>query len=130
MIKRLLLTGAALASLAVTSVISASPASADGTLSLWTTDHVYRYGTAQFASYGEVFTACDTWSGNGEGISVNWYVVSNPSNHGEAYDSNGAGNSCATSNGSVTEGKEIAYRICRRDNGAYVFCSPYCYDYA
>ncbi len=130
MIKRVLLTGLALASLFLATVIGASPASADGTLSLWNGDHTAEYGYAHFASYGEVFTACDTWGGNGEGISVDWYVVSNPSNNGAAYDTSGADGKCATSNGNVTEGKTIAYRVCRRDNGAYVFCSKYYTDTA
>lgn len=114
----------------MTSLVSASPASADSTLSLWNSDHTARYGYASFASYGEIFEACDTWGGNGEGISVNWYVVSNPSNHSEAYDTSGADGKCAPSNGDIAEGREIAYRICRRDNGAYVFCSGYYRDYA
>jgi hypothetical protein len=129
MIKRLLLTGVALASLAVTSVINASPASADGTISLWNDTHQIQYGYGHFASTGEIFTACDTYA-DGRGVSVNWYVVANPSNHGEAYDSNGANNGCATSNATITEGRQIAYRVCRRDSGAYVFCSSYFYDYA
>jgi hypothetical protein len=129
MIKRLLLTGIALASLAVTSLVGAAPANADSTISIWTNDHTILRGTAHFASLGEIFTACDKYP-DGQGISVDWYVVSNPSNHGEAYDNDGANNGCATSNATITEGRQVAYRACRRDNGAYTFCSDYFRDTA
>jgi hypothetical protein len=129
MIKRLVLTGVALASLAVTSLVNASPASADSTISIWNSDHVIEYGYGHFASDGEIFTACDTFA-DGKGISVNWYVVANPANHGEAYDNNGADNGCAVSNATITERRDVVYRVCRRDNGAYVFCSEYFHDRA
>ena len=129
MIKRLLLTGTAVASMGVALLAGAAPANADGTISLWNSTHQILRGTAHFASYGEIFTACDKYA-DGYGISVNWYVVSNPSNNGEAYDKSGADGQCAVSNGSVTEGREVAYRACLRDNGAYVYCSDYFRDYA
>ncbi|MFL6163161.1 MAG: hypothetical protein ACJ74U_13135 [Jatrophihabitantaceae bacterium] len=80
--------------------------------SLWNSTHQILRGTAHFASLGEIFTACDKYA-DGYGISVNWYVVSNPSNHGEAYDKSGADSQCATSNATITEGRQVAYRACQ-----------------
>lgn len=130
MLKRLLLTGSALTALAAGSLVGAAPANADSTLSIWNDTHQILRGTAHFASLGEIFTACDKYA-DGFGISLDWYVVSNPSNHGEAYDKSGANDGkCATSNATITEGRKIAYRICLRDDGAYKFCSDYFNDYA
>jgi hypothetical protein len=130
MLKRLLLTATALASLAVASLVGATPANADSTLSIWNDTHQILRGTAHFASYGEIFTACDKYP-DGYGISLDWYVVSNPSNHGSAYDKSGANDGdCAVSNANITEGREVAYRICLRDDGAYKFCSDYFRDTA
>lgn len=65
-------------------------------------------GLGQFTSQGEWFYACDELA-DGYGVKVNWHVVDNPSNNGSAWDQSSGGD-CASSNGSIAEGKEVAYQ--------------------
>jgi hypothetical protein len=130
MFKRIATTGAAAGLLVAAGFLAASPAMADSTHYATNPNGQAHAGLGQFASVGEFFYACDEL-GDGFGVKVNWHVVSNPSNNGTAWAQGGSG-SCASSNGNVAEGNEVAYQICFTKNGSQVAgsCTGWFYDFA
>jgi len=130
MIKRMATLGTVAGTLLAAGFLAASPASADSTHYATNPDGQSHAGLGQFASYGEWFYACDELA-DGYGVKVNWHVVSNPSNNGSAWAQGGSG-SCASSNGNIAEGKQVAYQICFTKNGSQVAgsCTGWFYDYA
>jgi hypothetical protein len=126
--KRIAAVGASAGALVAAGLIGAAPASASSTHTVANPDGQPNSGLGQFASQGEWFYACDL-RGDSFGVKVDWHVVSNPSNNGSAWDRDSGGD-CASSNASVAEGNEVAYRICFTHNGVEVSCTGYYHDYA
>ena len=128
--KRITSVGITVGTLVAAAVLAASPASADSTITAANPDHQPNSGLGQFASQGEWFYACDLRA-DSYGVKVEWYVPSNPTNNGSAWDRSSGGD-CASSNASIAEGKAVNYRLCFTQDGVVLpkSCTPYFTDYA
>jgi hypothetical protein len=128
--KRIASVGISAGALVAAGLVAATPANADSTHYATNPKGQTHAGLGQFASRGEWFYACDLLA-DGYGVKVEWYVVSNPDNNGQAWDQSSGGD-CASSNANVVEGKEVNYRICFTQNGAVVIgsCTGWFIDFA
>jgi hypothetical protein len=128
--KRIAMVGLSAGTLVAAGLVGAAPASAG-------TSHAYCVtnpkgqacaGYGEFDDLGEWFYACDELA-DGYGVKVDWYVVDNPSNNGSAWDRDGANGNCASSNGTISEGKAVNWRICFTQT-VEVSCTGFFRDYA
>jgi hypothetical protein len=105
---------------------------AAGTANASSTNFIYWGGSAagegKFVSYGEHFYACDIKS-DGYGVRVDWYVGQS-TNSGSVYDTGGNDGTCGSQNASITEGRDVFYRICLLQNGSAFTCTGYFHDTA
>lgn len=131
MSKRVALVSATASAVVVAGLALAAPANASSTTSIYTSGTLAGYGQMVSDAGGgdERFRACDEKT-DGRGVQIDWYVVSNPSNNGSAWDGGGNDGVCASQLGNIGEGNAVNYRVCLTDNGSLVACSVWVRDYA
>lgn len=119
---RLVLGAVCVGVMAIASVVTASSASADSSLTWYKIPGIDRYAHASFKSYGEVFSVSDD-EPDGASVRIFWYYAGSSIVQGFCTNSSGNGTT-KTCNFSIPEGRRIGWCLERID-----FSNSHLYTY-